>query len=131
MSFATELFCNITFNRTTFNDKWEVKDKIEDLDRSIKSSEDRLKDLALMTEPNKLLTKEDDEGYIYVISREVKDNLELLEEYYIERYKLELLLDNWEECHTKKGLAIYPPKNVIYKSYLCGDFVNSTKYNNK
>ena len=47
----------------------------------------------------------------------------------IEGWKRSVLLENWDNCHTKEGLAIYPPDNVDWKTaYLHGDFVHSTKY---
>lgn len=129
MSWSTELFCNLSFNRETFNSKFEVEDKIKELDKCINTCKKELRDMALMTEPSKFMGKEDEsDPYLFVTSK-VEDSLELLEEYTIERYKLCVLLENWENCHNEEGLAIYPPDGINWDTaYLHGDFVHSTKY---
>ena len=107
----------------------EVEDEISDLDKCIESCKKVLRDMALMTEPTKFMDKDSDTNPYYFVTEQVEDNLELLEEYTIERYKLSVLLDNWDNCHNKEGLAIYPPDNVDRNTaYLHGDFVKSTKY---
>lgn len=129
MSWSTELFCNLSFNRETFNSKFEVKDKIEELDKYINTCKKELRDMALMTEPAKFMGKEDESDPYSFVTSKVEDSLELLEEYTIERYKLCVLLDNWENCHNEDGLAIYPPDGIEWNTaYLHGDFVKSTKY---
>lgn len=129
MSWSTELFCNLSFNRETFNSKFEVEDKIKELDECINTCKKELRDMALMTEPSKFMGKEDESNpYLFVTSK-VEDSLELLEEYTIERYKLCVLLENWDNCHNEEGLAIYPPDGINWDTaYLHGDFVHSTKY---
>ena len=127
MGWSTELFCNISYNRKTFNSKIEVEDEISDLDNRIESCKKVLRDMALMTEPSKFV--DNNTNPYYFVTEQVEDNLELLEEYIIERYKLLILLDSWDNCHNKEGLAIYPPDNVNWNTaYLHGDFVKSTKY---
>ena len=123
MSWSTELFCNISFSRETYNNKFEVEDKINELERCILIAKNDLRDLVIMTEPNKYCPEGDD-TLCWVINT-YKDVLELIEEYTIELYKLNLLLDNWDKCHDINGLAIAPPENITYKSaYLSGDFIN-------
>ena len=127
MGWSTELFCNISYNRKTFNSKIEVEDEISDLDNRIESCKKVLRDMALMTESSKFV--DNDTNPDYFVTEQVENNLELLEEYMIERYKLSILLVSWDDCHNKEGLAIYPPDNVNWNTaYLHGDFVRSTKY---
>lgn len=129
MSWSTELFCNISYNRETFNSKYEVKDKLNTVNKYINDCKKTLRDLAIMTEPNKFFNDNPDLDPYNQITINFEDTIELLEEYYIEKYKLLLLLDNWEKCHNKEGLAIYPPDNIDWNTaYLHGDFVKSTKY---
>lgn len=129
MSWSTKLFCNISFNRETFNSKYEVKDKIDEIDKSIRICEEEIRDLVVMTEPSKFYDSTHyDSPYAYIIST-LKENIESLHEYTVEKYKLQLLLENWERCHNEDGLAIYPPDDIEDgNSYLCGDFIYSTKY---
>lgn len=127
MGWYTELFCNITFNKETYNTKEEVLDRIDDLNRYIATCKSELRDLVVMTEPSKFSEKDED-PYCWLINT-FNNNLELLEEYTIELYKLNLLLSNWDACHTNEGLAIDPPEGIHYDSaFLSGDFVNSVKY---
>lgn len=129
MSWSTELFCNISYNRETFNSKYEVEDKLNTVNRYINDCKKVLRDLAIMTEPNKFFNDNPDSDPYNQITINFENTIELLEEYYIEKYKLLLLLDNWENCHNKEGLAIYPPDNIDWNTaYLHGDFVKSTKY---
>ena len=126
MGWQTDLFCNITFNRMTYNSISEVDDRIAELTLYIKNLEETLRDLALMTEPGKLLSLEDGESALYHLQRMVKESLEDLEEYYIERWKLEILRENWNQCHNDEGLAINPPENIDWRTaYLDGDFIKS------
>lgn len=128
MSWSTELFTNISFNRETFNSIHEVEAKIDELNACIKACKETLRDLAIMTEPQKYMNSEDDGNPYNFVSQVFTSNMELLHEYIIEKYKLELLFNVWDDCH-KDGLAINPPKGINYKtSFLEGDFVRGTEY---
>lgn len=129
MGWSTELFCNISYNRKTYNSKYEVEDDIEDLNEQIKCCEETLRDMAMITDPSKFVSKDDDKSPYFFLCDNVKQNIDLLKDLIEERFKLYILRDNWENCHNKEGLAIYPPDEIHYDTaYLCGDFVKSTKY---
>lgn len=129
MGWSTELFCNISFNRETFNDKYLVEDRISDLNKMINHCKQELRDLVMITEPQKFLDIQEGSNVMLELNALVRDNFELLEEYYIERYKLELLLDNWKECHDENGLAIEPPEGITWKTaFLDGDFIKTNKH---
>ena len=84
-----------------------------------------------MTEPDKLLSLAEDEDPIDRINRTVDETLEELEMAYIERWKLEMLRENWSHCHTKDGLAISPPKEAKWpNAFLDGDFIKSVEHPN-
>ena len=58
--------------------------------------------------------------------------LEEIEEYYYELIKLEYRRGNWDNCHTKEGLAINAPEEITWETaYLDGDFIKGTKNNNQ
>lgn len=127
MGWSSNLFCNINFNRETYNSKYEVENKIEELENSIKNAKEMIKSLVLITEPKKFCSEDNDP--LFWIQHTTDEWIELLEENTIELYKLNLLLENWENCHNKEGLAIYPPETIRWDtSFLCGDFIKSTKY---
>lgn len=134
MGWSTELFCNISFNRKTYNSLGEVESDIEEMKDILQRYKDKIKAYAVMTEPDKMI-KFDDESYDNLLSQvdgEVSDMLEEMEEYYYELIKLEYLRDNWDNCHTKEGLAINAPEKITWETaYLDGDFIKGTKNNNQ
>ena len=133
MGWSTELFCNISFNRKTYNSLGEVESDIEEMKDILQRYKDKIKAYAVMTEPDKMI-KFDDESYDNLLSQvndEVSDMLEEMEEYYYELIKLEYLRDNWDNCHTKEGLAINAPEEITWETaYLDGDFVKTVKHPN-
>ena len=134
MGWSTELFCNISFNHKTYNSLGEVESDIEETKDILQRYKDKIKAYAVMTEPDKMI-KFDDESYDNLLSQvndEVSDMLEEMEEYYYELTKLEYLRDNWDNCHTKEGLAINAPEEITWETaYLDGDFIKGTKNNNQ
>lgn len=127
MGWSTELFCNISFNRKSYNFLYEVQEDLAEVDRMIKFNEDKIRALAVMTEPSKMITLEDEYGsYLDEVLCRVNQALEELHEYYTDRNNLLLLIENWDNCHDDKGLAIEPPEGISWdKAYLYGDFVKS------
>ena len=93
----------------------------------IKFNEDKIRALAVMTEPSKMITLEDEySSYLDEVLCRVNQALEELHEYYTDRNNLLLLIENWDNCHDDKGLAIEPPEGISWdKAYLYGDFVKS------
>ena len=126
MSWSTELFCNISFNRETFNSKSEVKNRIEETEKSLQIAKDQMRNFIMMTEPKKFCP-EDCDPLIWV-DNEYENIMTSIEEYSIELYKLETLLDNWDNCHNKDGLAICPPDGITWETaFLDGDFIKTVK----
>ena len=124
MGWSTDLFCNISFNKETFNSKSQVTDRLDEVNEDIIKCENELRNLALMTEPNKFT---DSDPYEFVTDI-LENNLDELKMCAVEKWKLSLLLENWDDCHDKEtGLAKYPPE-ICDQSYLCGDYVKSDKY---
>lgn len=131
MGWSTDLFCNITFNKETFNFKYDVESKIDDLNNLINFIKDRIKSFVIMTEPNKMLGEEERKDPLFYLSNTLKEYLEELEDCIIEKWKLEMLLENWDKCHNEDGLAIDPPENIDWRTaFLNGDFVKSVKHPN-
>ena len=133
MGWSTELFCNISFNRETYNSLYEVEKDIDECKSMIQFYIDKLRTLAVMTEPQKVLNCKDSEGFdlnpIDVINTEFDSIMEELDDYKFKLFKLEYLRDNWEYCHNKEGLAINPPKDISWDTaYLDGDFVRTVEH---
>lgn len=128
MGWSTSLFCNVEFNRETYNSLYEVQDKLDEVNKGIKSCESTLRDLVVCQNPSIFVDKDSQDSPYWTMIRTFEENMELLEEYYIEKYKLLLLIDNWDNCHNKEGLAINTPDNVKWDSaFLEGDFVRTVK----
>lgn len=126
MGWCTDLFCNVSFNRETFNSKRAVENKLEETRNYLQTAKDHLRNFVMMTEPQKFCPEDYDP--MSWINNECQDWLDSIEEYTIECYKLELLLENWDNCHDENGLAISPPDNIDWNTaYMDGDFVRSTK----
>lgn len=120
MGWSTELFCNISFNRKSYNDKREVESDYKDVNDSIDRTKSRLLELVFTTDPQKY-DSEDPAGYLRNNYEECMENLE---ETMFEKFRLGYLLDNWEYCHDKDGNAI--PGQVEWNTaYLDGDFVKT------
>lgn len=135
MGWSTDLFCNISFNKKTYNSLYEVENDIEECKSMIQLYTDKLRSYALMTDPRKMLNCEDCEGNpidpIDFINTEFNRIIEEMDDYKHDLFKLEYLSDNWSACHNDKGLAINPPENVHWDSaFLDGDFVRTEKYPN-
>lgn len=123
MGFGTTLYTDIYFNRETYNYLIDVERDLEETNNLINVIEKDLEGLALITEPKKFC--EEGQDPLWFLQSKVKDNLEELNELYVKRYKLSLLIDAWEKCHNEKGLAIPAPSEIRDKAFLSGDFVNN------
>ena len=127
MGWSTNLFCNINFHKKTYNSIYEVESEIEFLEKCIETCKNEIQNLVMITEPKKFCEEDQDPmGWMIGIYR---DDMELLEEYTIELYKLRLLYNNWDKCHDDKGLAINLPENIHYDSaFLDGNFIKTIKH---
>lgn len=124
MSWQTDLFTNITFNRKTYNSLGEVESDYDKVCNMIKHFEGDLRSLALITEPKKFCDEEQDP--LWFLKHKVEECLEELEDLYVEKYKLELLISEWNHCHNEEGYAIPRPENIHWNSsFLDGDFVKT------
>ena len=122
MGWETNLMVRLRYNRKSYQSKYEVERDLEDVNDMIKYHSNKLHSLAMMTEPKKFM--EEDADPLQWISNEVRDSLEELEEYYIDKYKLEMLLEYWNKCHTKEDEPIHAPEGIGWDdAYIDGDFI--------
>lgn len=127
MRYETNLFCNITFPNKTYNSKYDVEHDLNLAKNLIEIFKSNIKALAYTTEPQKM--KEDNASDTFEwIDSKLSSYFKELEECYYEKFTLELLLENWDNCHNEEGLAISPPDDMEYDTaYLDGDFIESTR----
>lgn len=131
MSWETRLFTSIEFNRATYNDKYDVESDLDETNRLIEICEKTIRDLVVMTEPNKFFNKEESNPYLEM-TNEYEQQLDFLKELLIKKYKLCILLNEWDNCHDINGLAINPPDIIKYNTaYLDGDFIKTVSNPNK
>jgi hypothetical protein len=126
MSQSTRLFTTINFAGKTYNSLNEVRVELQDIEKRIEDMKSNLRVLAYMTEPNKMKPEE------ATVSEYLDANVNHLytefEDLLVKRYKLEMLLEEWDKCHNNEGLGINPPDDVKYKSFIDGDFVYTVKH---
>ena len=119
---------NIYFRDKMYKNKYQLDEDIELQERIIKNAENELMQLIVMTEPAKFWREsEADIGetpWIWM-QNQAMDAIEAIKEAQMELAKLYRLQDEWDECHTKDGIAIDSPKTDTNKSYFWGDFLDS------
>lgn len=128
MGVATEMFCSITFLGKTYNYLWEVENDIRNTEKALKRAVSYLRDMTMITEPDKLFAQNNSGGSIYeLLSENFERNVECIKIYISKLDRLYILRDNWKYCHDKEtGKAIPPPDNIKYNTvYLHGDYVRT------
>lgn len=128
MGYSTDLWCWLTFYGKSYDTKGQAQEDLDYIKSTIEGYKDKLRAFAVMTEPKKLLKckdiENDDMDPLEYIDIEMNTIFRELEEAYIDEYKLEVLIDNWEYCHDKKGKPIKPPKNYnIDTCFIDGDYI--------
>lgn len=126
MSQSTRLFTTINFVGKTYNSLNEVEKDLREVEERIEDLKSNLRVLAYMTEPNKM--KPEDATASEYLDANVNYLYSEFEELFVKRYKLEMLLEEWNMCHNNEGLGINPPDDVKYKSFIDGDFVYTVKH---
>ena len=126
MSQSTRLFTTINFAGKTYNSLNEVRIELQDIEIRINDLKSNLRVLAYMTEPNKM--KPEDVTASEYLDANVNYLYTEFEDLFVKRYKLELLIEEWDKCHNNEGLGINPPEEVKYRSFIDGDFVYTEKH---
>lgn len=128
MSTETELFCSIFFVGANYTYLWEVEREISELEKNCEKCKQELRDLVMMTEPQKYFTASEENGSVYEqVTERIEQITESMEGWVSKLHDLYYLRDNWEYCHDKKsGLAIPPPENISSNTaYYYGDYVKT------
>ena len=128
MSTETELFCSIFFVGASYTYLWEVEREISELEKNCEKCKQELRDLVMMTEPQKYFTASNENGSVYEqVTERIEQITESMEGWVSKLHDLYYLRDNWEYCHVKgSGLAIPPPENINSNTaYYHGDYVRT------
>lgn len=128
MSTETSLFCNINFVGSSYNSLWQVEEEIKNLEKYYAQCKQELRDLVMITEPQKYFTANDEKGSVYEqVTERIEQIFESMEEWVCKLHDLYYLRDNCYNCHDKaSGLAIPPPESIGYETaYYHGDYVRT------
>lgn len=126
MGWTTDLYCMVSFSKETYTSRSQVEYDLDEARQLVRLMEDKLRALAVMTEPLKMFPEiaERGDNALDAVTLIVNETLESYREYLWAQSKLELLLGNWDKCHTADGRPILPPDNVDWGSaFIDGDFI--------
>ena len=131
MSTQTDLFCRISLFGETYNSLDKVEIGIREASQAIKEAKNEIRDLVMMTEPQKMLSVDSCDNVYDKVVRRLNQCFDTIIESNDELFKLEHLKANWDACHDKDtGLAIPLPECIDYDAaFLEGDFIKSIKNN--
>lgn len=140
MSWCTSLLTTIDFSKESYTNIFQVEEAIDESKELIADAKNRLNVLACMTEPKKFISEDDDP--MFWIQNEIRECLETIQDESVKLYKLEILYNEWDRCHTdKKPNLLYSVSEdgkvqfkemtsqevsdlwYGYKSYIGGDFI--------
>lgn len=132
MGWGIYLYPQIYYSKVDYRTKWDVERAIDDIKRVIKMLEEKLLSLVMTTEPNKMMSKDEEcspsEWLLFEYRNIMEGYEDSLKGYYYELWKLELLYENWDAAHNQEGKAIHPPKGSFKhwnSAYMHGDFIES------
>ena len=128
MSQSTRLYTKIVFFDKNYNAKWEVEEDLEKARERLTRLRQRLMNFVMMTEPKKFAPE--DQSPEFYLRDNAQVRMDEIQDEALGVWKLEILLDRWEECHTKDGLGKYPPEAAQH-TYIDGSFVFTDKYPTK
>lgn len=128
MSQSTRLYTRMTFFDKTYNSKDEVERDLERASERLTRLRQQLMNFVMMTEPKKFAPE--DQSPSEYLNSNAQVLIDEIGDVNVEIWKLEILLDRWEECHTKDGLGKYPPETAQH-TYIDGSFVFTDKYPTK
>lgn len=123
MGWSTELYTSITYNRKTYNTKFQVESDLEAARAEAQRAKERIRQLAVITDPAKYMP-EDWDNPLEWLNSSLDEAMESLEEANIDIWKLEYLLQEWDSCHLPDGSPRPMPKDLsMIDSYIWGDFI--------
>lgn len=135
MGWGIYLYPEIYYSKVDYRTKEDVLREIESTKKIIAMLERKLEGLAMMTEPIKMMSKEDIEEGIspmewirHEVFQILGEDYSSLKDYYYELFKLEWLYDYWDSAHNNEGKAVHPPKGSFKwprNAYMCGDYIDS------
>lgn len=124
MGWSTELYTSITYNRKTYNTKFQVESDLEEARDAAQRVRERIMQLAAITDPAKYMP-EDWSDPLEWLNHALDEALEALEDATIDIWKLEYLLQEWDNCHLPDGSARPMPQGLsMTDSYIWGDFID-------
>ena len=119
MGWQTNVITQLEFNRETYNSPYVVLDEIRGKEKVIQNITEELSVMVTARPEDLLLHNEDMD--LLGLQRTVKDKLEVLEECFIEKYKLEWLRENFD---LRDGDFIEnPDRKEAVKKWLIDNYI--------
>lgn len=127
MSWSTELYTSISFNRKTYDALYVIEDDIEEYENLIRLAEKELTELAFITEPQKFCDEEQSpENYV---RQKLENALEILEENLPLLSDLQRLRDAWDKAtYMESGKVCFKKRPDDFHwddAFIEGDYINS------
>lgn len=124
----------VSFYGTIYKSKYEVEKDIEEIQEGLNEAKNGLYKLAYMTDPKLFIDKDYEGSTEEWIDEHVKAIINDIGYAEVELYKLNLLLEMWDTCHTKDGKIITLPKEMLENAPIWehafgeGDWIESVNY---
>ena len=125
MGWGTYLITPIYFSKENYKTKYDVEKALRENKEHIENLKIRLFEFATMTDPKKFCPN-DYASPLNWIEEEFSDIFKELEWAYTDDYKLTMLQESWDRCHTNDGKAIVPnePLKIWNMDFCGGDFID-------
>ena len=92
MTWGTDFSIDIFLSRQEYKSKFDVEDKIKELDEQINDCESQIK-MYVSATPKDIVPSEYSEEQISWLNNQINEHLEMYREYITDRFKLELYLE--------------------------------------
>ena len=126
MSWETNVITQISFNKETYDSIDKVEEEIDFCNRRIKELTNKLMIYSISRPQDILLNR--NEVTLENIQEDVEDILDLLEEYFIKRYKLKKLKENFD-C-VDGDYIDNPNRKINVKKWLIDNYIlNESDFN--
>jgi hypothetical protein len=93
MTWGTDFNTDIFLSRQSYSSKFEVEDKINELNELINNCEAQIK-MYVSSTPKDITPPDFSEEQINWLNNQINEHLEMYREYLLERYRLELYLEH-------------------------------------
>lgn len=117
------------FSRENFQNKYDVQHAIEEEKKMYDRAKQSIFALSIQTEPQKMLELKEGMSPIMALQYLTEDLFEELENSTIRLYRLNMLLNEWDDCLESNGKLRKPTED--FKPFIYGDYINNEEEENE